>query len=166
MSKRAFTFAEVMIVMLVIVILAIVAITDFVNTNTQAKLRSASFRLKSDIIYAQSLAVTQQVNCGIVFTPGAPAGSYSVYRQTTTNIVNNPLTQAPFTVDYASDPVLEGVTLYSTSFGSPTTNRLEFDSLGIPSDGTNILGSDGTVTLTYGGDTATVKVTKNTGKVD
>jgi len=165
MRTRAFTLIEMVIVLLIIGILAVVAIADFSNSARSSRLQAAAFKLRSDIVYARSLALSQQVNCGVVFDPAG--GAYSVYKQTVGNIVTNPLTLAPFTVDYDTDSNFQGVVLVSTSFGSPTTNRVEFDSFGTPSDGASPLSADGTVTLSYQGTTAAVvTVTKNTGKVN
>lgn len=163
MPDRSFTLIETVMVMLVIAILAVSISVRLNNSVTVAKLEGARWKLKSDLSYAQSLAVTQQVNHGIIFTP---PNSYSVYRQTTATIVNNPLTGNPFTVNYSTDSNYNGVTINSVSFGSPTTNQVEFNSFGTPSDGTTVLANDGTVTLGYSGLTATVTVTKNTGKVN
>lgn len=163
MPRRGFTFIELIMVILIIAILSTVIITDIINSTSLAKLEGARWKLKSGLSYAQSLAVTQQVNHGIIFTP---PNIYSVYKQTTGNIVNNPLTGSTFTVDYSADSYLIGVIISSTNFGSPTTNTVEFDSNGAPSDGTNPLAVDGSVTLSYTGRTAAITVTKNTGKIN
>jgi prepilin-type N-terminal cleavage/methylation domain-containing protein len=163
MADRGFTFIEIIITILIIGIIAAIVNVQLNNSVTMAKLEGARWKLKSDLSYAQSLAVTQQVNHGIIFTP---PNSYSVYRQTTGNLVNNPLSGGTFTVNYSADSNYRGVTINSTSFGSPTTNRVEFNNFGTPSDGTTVLASDGSVTLGYSGLTATVTVTKNTGKVN
>lgn len=161
---ESFTIIELMMVVVLIAILAAVAVTDYNNSAAQTKLQAGRFRLISDLIYAQSLAVTQQVNCGIIFYPSAAGGGYSVYRQSAGNIAKNPLTQNDFTINYASDPALSGVALISAAFGSPSTNRVEFNNMGAPSDGSVVLAADGTVTLSCRGQTATVTVTKNTGR--
>ncbi|MCX5710065.1 MAG: hypothetical protein NT088_04990, partial [Candidatus Omnitrophica bacterium] len=108
----------------------------------------------------------QQINHGIIFNTSS--NTYSVYSQNTTNIEKEPSTTLPFTVDYANDATFKGMTITATSFGSPTTDRVEFDSLGIPySDGgVTPLAADGTVTINSSGATSTVTVTKNTGKVN
>lgn len=160
--KRAFTLIEAIMVVVIIGVLAAVSFLAITPSVSALRLEVARQRLKSDIIYAQALSVTQQVNHGVIFNPGS--NTYSVYRQTTSNIINNPLTGKAFTVNYSSDSNFSGVSLVSTSFGSPTTNRVEFDSFGTPSDGTTPLTANGTVSLSAGGSTITVTVTKNTGK--
>ena len=145
-------------------ILATVIITQIINASANAKLQAARFKVMSDIRYAQSLAVTQQVNHGVIFNPVTEA--YSVYRQINSTIVNNPLTLAAFTVNFASDADFRGVGITSTSFGLPTTNQVEFDSLGTPSDGMANLTADGSVTLGFQGTSAVITVTKNTGRVN
>lgn len=164
MGNRAFTLIEMVMAVLIVAILAAVIIASVNNSIPAMQLEAARWKLKSDISYAQSLAVTQQLNHGVIFN--TTTNTYSVYRQTSANIVNNPLTGQPFTVNYPTDSALQGVTISSTSFGSPTTNKVEFDSFGSPSDGTTALASDGSVVLAYGASSDTVTVTKNTGKVN
>lgn len=160
--RNGFTLIEAVMTLLIIGILAAIAFPAMGPSLITLRLEAARQKLKSDIIYTQALSVTQQVNHGVIFNPGS--NTYSVYRQTTSNVVNNPLTGKPFTVSYSTDTDFKGVSVISTSFGSPSTDRVEFDNFGAPSDGTTALSADGTVTLSAGGTGATVTVTKNTGK--
>jgi prepilin-type N-terminal cleavage/methylation domain-containing protein len=167
--KQGFTFIELVMVILIIGILSVVIATDLFSSLRALRLEGAKWKLKSDILFAQGLAVTQQINHGVMFDPVNE--TYSVYMssQNTTNIETDPLTQQPLTVDFTKEPNFKGVVIYSTSFGSPTTtNRLEFNQFGTPySDaGVTPLSANGTVTLRYGsGPSATVTVIKNTGNV-
>jgi len=163
MGNKGFSLIELIVVILIIGIMSAALIAGNASYIPAVRLEAARWRLKSDLSYAQSLAVTQQLNHGIIFNP---PNSYSVYKQTTGNIVNNPLTGSVFTVNYLTDSSLKGVTISATSFGSPTTNRVEFDSSGSPSDGTLVLAVDGSVTLSNSGKSATITVTKNTGKIN
>lgn len=161
-----FTVIEFIVIALIVAILAVVVSVDISRSNASAKLEGARWRLKSDLSYAQSLAVTQQVNHGIIFSPSTE--TYSVYRQTTSNIVTNPLTGSTFSVDFNTDKLLNGVDIVSTSFGSPvTTDRVEFDSFGISySDGgLTPLSTDGSVGLSLSGISVSVIISKNTGKI-
>lgn len=164
MLKKGFTFIEMVMLLLIVGILSAVIIIDIANTTSLSKLQAARFKLKSDIIYAQSLAVTQQVNHGVIFNP--VLDTYSVYWLTTGNIVKNPLTQNDFTVNFSTDKDFQGINLVSISFGSLTSDRVEFNNLGVPSDGTTPLSSNGSIVIGYQGSSSTITVTKNTGKVD
>jgi len=163
MTKRAFSLIEAIMVILIAGILAVFLASDLVSSLSTVKLSAAQFKVKSDIIYAQSLAVSQQVNHGVIFDPSLE--TYSVYRQAPGNIVNNPLSGAAFTVNFNTDSDLQGVNLVSADFGSPDANCLEFDSFGAPSDGAAALSADGVVTLSNSGSNAVITVTRNTGKV-
>jgi len=164
MTKSGFSLIEIIMVILVVGILSVVAVASFSSSLSVSKFEAAKFRIKSDIIYAQSLAVTQQLNHGVVFDPALE--TYSVYRENTGNIVNNPLTGLAFTVNFNTDQELNGVNLVSTSFGAPTTNIIEFDSMGRPSDGASALVADGNVTISYSGLNGVITVVKNTGMVN
>jgi prepilin-type N-terminal cleavage/methylation domain-containing protein len=164
MHRKGFTLIELVIVILVIGIMSLFVATDFINSVSLSKLEAARWRLKSDIGYAQALAVTQQVNHGIIFNPSAE--TYSLYRQDVGTIVTDPLTSSDFTVNYQTDPVLKGVEIESVNFGFPATERLEFNQLGVPSNGTSVLTNDGGVTLRYQGRTVSISVTKDTGSVN
>jgi len=164
MLKKGFTFIELIILLLVLAIISVIIMTDLRSSVNATRLDAAKWKLKGDIIYAQRLAVTQQVNHGVIFDPATE--TYSVYRQSTSTIVNNPLSGAPLTEDYTTDSNFKGVVIDSTSIGSPTTNQLEFDSFGVPSDGTTVLSADATVTLGLGASTSAITIVKNTGKVN
>ncbi len=163
MRKNGFTLIELVMLVLVIGIMSLFVATDFINAVSLNKLEAARWRLKSDIGYAQALAVTQQVNHGIIFNPSTE--SYSLYRQNVGTLVTDPLTSSDFIVNYQTDAVLKGIEIESVNFGSPATERLEFNQWGVPSDGTQILTSDGSVTLRYQGRTVSIAVAKNTGSV-
>lgn len=165
MNRKAVTIIELAMLILVVAILSIVVMPQFIASLNANRLEGAKWKLKADILYARNLAVTQQTRHGVVFNPALE--TYSVYRINTSTIVKDPLTTLAFTVDYANDPNFKGIGLVSTSFGSPTTNQVEFDSYGAPySNASDILVSDGTVTLSSGGSSVIVTVTKNTGKVN
>jgi Tfp pilus assembly protein FimT len=163
-KTRAFSLIEFTILLLIIGILSTVAFVEFNQSTAMIKLTAATFKLRGDILYAQNLAVTQQINYGIVFTPST---TYSIYRQTTSNIITDPLSGNLFTVNFGAGINFKeyaGVTFSSPSFG----NRLEFDRDGIPySDGgVTPLSSNGAITLSNGMTSAVVTITKNTGKVN
>jgi len=164
MTKKGFTLIELIMLLLVVAIVAMSIMTDLSLSVNAIRLDAARWKLKSDIIYAQRLAVTSQVNHGVVFDPATE--TYSIYRQNISVIVNDPLTAAPMTVKYTTDPNFNNVVIVSTNIGSPTTNRLEFNSFGLPSDGSTELIANGTITLGLGSLTSVLTIVKNTGKVN
>jgi prepilin-type N-terminal cleavage/methylation domain-containing protein len=165
-KRPGFTLVELVMVILIVSILSIALATDLISSTLATKIEAAKWKVKSDIRYAQVLAVTQQVNHGVIFNPSLE--TYSLYRQNTTNIITNPLTTSAFTVNFVTDNTFKNVNLVSTSLGSPTTNRLEFDSYGIPYSGgtpADKMAADGTVSLSLGSLNATVTVEYETGNV-
>lgn len=161
LSLTGFTIVELVMVLVIVGVLSIVIMTDLNLSLKATRLEAVKWKLKSDLIYAQGLSVTQQVNHGIIFDPSQE--TYSVYRQNTSDIINDPLTKQPFTVNYLSESNFKGIELVSISFDS---NWVEFDSYGRPSDGAGFLTNDGTVTLSNGSASVSITVTKNTGKVN
>lgn len=148
--NKGYTAIEFIMVIAVIGFFAAIALPAFVISYNTLKLEGAYRQLRQDIRYAQQLAIARQVTHGVSFDPSAEA--YFVYRQSTSNIVKDPAAQKPLSITYATGK-FSGVNLVSTTF---TNNRLEFDSLGRPSQG-------GTVGLAYGTLSKTISVEANTG---
>lgn len=166
MMNKGYTIIELLMVMVIIGFFAAIVLPAFSTSYDTLKVESAYRQLMQDIRYAQQLAVSRHVTHGLSFNPSNE--TYFIYRQSTSNIVKDPLTQKPFIVTYTSGR-FSGINLVSTTFLLPWLNRLEFNSLGAPSNG-------GTVVINYrgmplscggisGGITKTVTVEANTGRL-
>ena len=153
--NKAFTLIESVMVIVIIGILTAVVMPAFVNSYNTLKIEGAYKQLMQDIRYTKQLAISRQTTHGISFNPSQD--SYFLYRQTTSNTVNDPSTQKPFNVTYTSGK-FSGVNLVSTTFTSPAQDTLEFNSLGAPS-------SAGVITLNYNSITKTITVEANTGRI-
>ena len=153
--NRAFTTIEFIMVVVIIGFFAAIMLPAFANSYDTLKIEGAYRQLMQDIRYAQQLAIARQVTHGVSFDPASEA--YFVYRQSTSYIVKDPATQRPLSVTYASGK-FSGINLVSATFVVPAVNRLEFNSIGAPSQG-------GAITFNYRGITKTIQVEANTGMI-
>ena len=159
MKKNAFTLIEMVVV---IAILAILALTVIVPITSALRLRldAAANKLVHDMRYAQQLAITRHVECGVSFDTAD--NSYFVYIGSTSNKATDPLSKQDLEVDFDTDQEFNGVDLISTNIGG----RIYFDYLGVPySNNGNPLSTQGRVTLQYGNDTERVFIEPNTGQI-
>ena len=162
-EKNGFTMMDLVMVIAILSIFSVMAIPRLTSLHT-VKLYGVANKLASDIQYAQQIAISKQIPCGISFNPGTD--SYFVYEGAysgpTTPKATDPYTRGAFIVDYQSEAHYKGIDLASTSFG----DRLEFDSLGRPYNSGGILTtSSEEVELQSGGETRKVLITPNTGAI-
>ena len=153
---------DIVIALAILFIFSVIAIPRLTSYYT-VKLYGVANKLAADIQYAQQLAVSKQIRCGLSFFPAIE--SYFVYERptpTTTIMAQDPYTRGDLTVSFQTENAYKGVDLLNTSFG----NRVEFDSLGRPY---NSLGFPlifaGVVTLQSQGESMTVSIEPNTGAV-
>ena len=142
---KGVTLLELVLVVALVGILGATVVPRVVTST--AGLDSAAKKIRSDVLYAQSLAMGRGVNHGLDFVAG---GSYVLYRGTPSTPVTDPLTLKNFSENLAR-------------FGhARVTNsyRVEFDTLGRP-----VLGAGGGVTIAIGSQTKSVNVNANTGHV-
>ncbi len=156
----AFTLVEVVVVMVILTIIVLAGVTIPFSSIKANKLIAAADKLAFDLRYAQQLAISKQVDCGVSFNPNA--NTYFVYANNTSNIVNSPYIATQLIVDYNSDRDFQGIDLAGTSFG----NKVSFDFMGIPRDSSgNPLSAAGNISLQYGGHQKVVTIEANTGKI-
>ena len=132
---RAFTLVETLIVVVIVGIAAVVVVPQL---GSQSGLRAASGArlLMSDLMYAQSRAISQQKNVYVVFDVAAQ--NYQLFVGSPMVAMTHPVTKDPYLVQFDSIGMNE-VALDSAAFGSTPT--LVFDSLGVPhsADGAGVL---------------------------
>ena len=137
-SNHGFTLIEIIATLVVLGILASVAAVIFSSMDDE-KLATEVEILKSHLRYAQSRAMTDNVSWGIAFS----GNSYTLQRvgsESTPSLPND---------DSSTHKLQEGVT-------ASTTPVVAFDNFGSPGGGISI-------TLSAGGDSRTITITKNTG---
>ena len=158
MREKGFTLIEII---LILIILSIVAITIMTNMGgfRMIKVSSAAKKVASDLRYAQQLSTTKQIIHGLSFT----ATGYTVYENDNPAFpANDPQGGGDFIVDYTAG-VLEGITV---AFNLPG-GIVKFNSRGEALQGNGdplVVGND-SVTLSYQGESKTVTVVPDTGKV-
>jgi prepilin-type N-terminal cleavage/methylation domain-containing protein len=149
-TRYGFTLLEIVFVIALLSIIAAVAYPKF-SAVTKISLSTAMDKLKSDVYYAQELAVTTHTNCGIYIMN---AGSYRIYKDGDTAIpALDPATFSDYEVSLAST-----ITIATTAAGS----KIEFDNSGVPYDGNGILTAEQIITLNG---SEILKITPQTGWV-
>ena len=78
-----FTLIELLIVIAILSILAVISFSVVVSLQPSFHLKAATRDLISDIRYAQQLAVTQQVDYGVLFS--SSTNSYQIIKHPTTS---------------------------------------------------------------------------------
>jgi prepilin-type N-terminal cleavage/methylation domain-containing protein len=155
--RKGFTLIELIMVMVIVAILAAIAIPRF-DSFYSIKLDGNMKKIVSDIRYCQQMAVSRHGNCRIVFDTAAD--TYTAQEQLVTSGpwsgVKDPFTRANLVMNYRSDPQYRGIDIASANFNS--SNVLLFDWQGAPLSGGNVI-------FNYLGNTRTVGVANNTGKV-
>lgn len=145
-NQTGFTIFELVITLVIIAVIGVFVVFNWpglsINLDGQAQ------QLASDLRYTQTLAMTNGQRYKLVTT----GNTYQIQNNSGTPV-----------------PLLQGttVTLYSgITFGTLTTSTIIFDGKGRPYDGSSVLlSSAANFPLTAEGQTETVVVTQNTGRV-
>ena len=156
-GKNGFTMMDLVMVIAILSIFSVMAIPRLTSLST-VKLSGVANKLVTDIQYAQQLAISKQVRCGLSFNPSSE--SYFVYEGTTATKATDPYTRGDFIVDYQTEDAYKGMDLQNTNFG----DRIEFDPVGKPyTDANSPLTSNGIVILQAQGESKNIIITPNTG---
>ncbi len=146
---------EIVIVVILVGILSALALPRFVSPSASLAAR----RLAADIQYAKELAVRLQTKSGVFFMDSS---TYRVFQDDDVSTAAfDPVKGGNFEVSISG--LFSGATL-SSNFG----DTLKFDALGTPLDGSNAKLTSppaNEITITSGGETWTITVEPNTGKV-
>ena len=160
--ERAYTLAEMVVVVLVLAIAAAIVIGS-IGTTKDAQAISAARVLASDVELARNLAVTTQVKHTVLFS--SDLQSYKVVANYTgggyalATAVEHPVrANERFEVTLASLNGMESVVVGPVSFGVGDETYVTFDAEGVPSNG-------GSVTLRSGGTGEVISVEPLTGAV-
>lgn len=169
-GEAGFTLVEAVLIILLVMILA-AGVFPRAGNMTGAKAAAAARKLQSDIAYAQQLAMVQNLRYRVYFNtpPQTPASGYAVVNDADGNatwgeagefavdpVTGGNLSVALNTGDYA------GITISAVGF---TGSYVEFNSLGVPSDGGAVWVAAKSVSVTGGGTTRSVAVQHETGRI-
>ena len=175
--RRGFTLVEILAVVLIIGIASAIIIPQ-IGTRDDMRVTAAARALVSDLVYAQSLAISNGTYVYIKFdvannnytllSTAAPSGGDVA--------LSHPVTQTTYIQQFgASAPGWENVSVNSAVFNGVDVNyrpefTLAFDEIGTPHvycydvNGTNEM-NDGSVVLKCGDFTKTVTVSAATGEI-
>ncbi len=164
MQKNAFTFIELIVVMVILAIAAVLAI-PMISSAADVQIRSAANMIAADLDYAKSMAISRQQYYSVVFDPAND--SYKV-RNASEDPIDHPLKPgSPFVVNFQSDSRLSRVDIVSADFDPDSQPSVTFDYLGSPYSGTDIVNplNSGQITLQAGSFSMTITVEPMTGYV-
>lgn len=153
-DERGFSMIEAIVVLIIIAILAPIIVSQAFRQQDTTPLITETEVLKSSLRYAQIRAMNDTVTWGISLDSAA---AYTLVR-TGYAAPNLPGDSS------ATHTLTGGVTVSSVVGTVGTTVR--FNEWGAPVDGSGVpAGADTTITLSLGGQSDTVTVTKNTGYI-
>jgi len=170
---KGVTLIELAMVIVIVGILAGLAMPRF-DSFYFMKLSGAMKKVSSDIRYAQQLAISQHADSRIEFSGNTYRGCYcneadgacttGACGSTNWSAITDPFTRGNLLVNFNTDPQYSGITISNPSFGGTAT--LRFDWMGVPqnANGANLT-TEGSVNFSYKGNTSSIAVTPNTGRV-
>ncbi len=148
---KAFTLAEILVVLMILVIAAAVAIPNITGTN-DIRAKSAAQTIAADLQYAQNMAITYQDPVTVTFYTAGE--SYTLSNASGPLI--HPMTKSTYTVDFGSQDDFGNLDVVSASFSGAAL--VIFDELGAPN-------AAGSATVQVGSHVYRIDVAAATGNV-
>jgi prepilin-type N-terminal cleavage/methylation domain-containing protein len=168
MKTKGFTLIELVMVIVIVGILAAVAVPRF-DSFYAVKLAGAVRKTASDIRYVQQIAISRHTNTRVVFDTSSE--TYSAQQESspgsgTWNNMTDPFTRGNLQTNFTTDAQYKDINIDSVDFGGAGQGTLRFNLEGVPENasGTDLV-NDGTVVFTYKGNSNSITVTPNTGRV-
>ncbi len=147
--------------LVIIGIISVLAIPRF-QAFYYIKLHSAAKVLISHLRYTQSLAIARHETYTVEFD--AAAERYEVYRQSDEVFAKDPLTRNDLVVDFSTDSRFRGVDITSVDFAGSDVVSFNWEGVPLDENGTPLT-SAGSVTIAYKGESLTIIVAPQTGRV-
>lgn len=135
-TRRAYTLIEVLIVVAILGIVSAVVVPQMLSAGTLG-VQAAARAVVADILFAQNDAIAAQAGRKVVFTPAdnqyelRDADDVVLTAQWINGNPNN------FKIDFDEADRFQGVEIKSAAFAGTTV--LEFDDLGAPINGGNVV---------------------------
>ena len=155
--KKAFTIVELIIVMVIISIVSMIAI-PMLSSAADTQVRSAANILAADIEYTKNLAITHQKNYSVVFD--IDNNTYQICDKDLV-VIEHPVTGKPYSVNFTNESRLGRVDISSALFDG--SNKLTFDYLGSPYNGSSNPLNSGEIILDADSFSKTIQVQAVTG---
>jgi prepilin-type N-terminal cleavage/methylation domain-containing protein len=155
--KKAFTIVELIIVMVILSIISMIAI-PMLSSAADTQVRSAANILAADIEYTKNLAITHQKNYSVVFN--TDGNSYQICDKDLV-VIEHPVTGKPYSVNFTNESRLGRVGISSALFDG--SNKLTFDYLGSPYNGSSNPLNSGEIILDADAFSMTIQVQAVTG---
>lgn len=167
-KQQGFSLIELAIVMVVFAVIAYVSFTA-IDPYQGVKLTAAAEKIKVDLQFARTLALTTVKWVGAEFTAeaeGVTNGGYTVFEideGERLTIIDPTTLERPFII-FIND-IYEGVSISDINIPGGGS-ILEFDPLGRPYNGVtgSALSSEASITLTYGSENLIIEVADETGR--
>lgn len=155
---RAFTLAELIVVVVIISIAALLAV-PMITSAADSQIRSASNMIAADLEYAKSMSISRQQDYSVVFN--VASNSYEIHDESGSVIEHPVKVGKNFVVNISNESRLNEVKIKSVSFDSTPT--ITFDYLGSPSNGSGSSLNSGSIVLEAGDFEMTITVQPVTG---
>ncbi len=161
--QRAFTLAEVLVVVVILGIAGAIII-PMISDSSDLQATSAARQIVSTLLFAQTAAIAHQEQYQVVFD--AAAESYEV-QDSSGAVIDNPVSSgSDYRVSFPDISQMKSVTIDAVNFDG--TDRVWFDRLGAPYSGAIIANTplaSGEVTVRAGSRSYTVTVEPVSGRI-
>jgi prepilin-type N-terminal cleavage/methylation domain-containing protein len=152
-KRNGFTLIEIIVVIVIISIAALLVI-PMMGSAGDIQVRAAADMIAADLEYAKSMAISRQKTYKVIFDTVAESYRLAVYENGITTTITHPVNAGkPYAVNFKADSRVSQVNIDSVSFAG---SEVDFDSVGSPNSG-------GQIVLKAGGKTVTVSVEAGTG---